>query len=139
METGGLEDTSAHKGVENWTRVVDLIQAAFWEGKLAKEATWQPVVLMPKEKKDYRGIGIMEVMWKVVASILNRQFTASITYHDVLHGFRAGRGTGISTLEAGTATLEAKLLKQLAALREEVLYEIFLDMHKAYNALDRSR
>ena len=37
----------------------------------------------------------------------------------------------------GTATLEAKLLQKLAALREEVLYVIFLDMHKAYDALDR--
>ena len=35
--------------------------------------------------------------------------------------------------------LEAKLLHQLAALREEVLYVIFLDLHKAYGALDRSR
>ena len=67
-----------------------------------------------------------------MAAILNRRFTASITYHDFLHGFRAGRGTG-------TATLEAKLLQQLAALREEVLYMIFLDLHKAYDALERSR
>ena len=74
----------------------------------------------------------MEVMWKVVAAILIRGFTASITYHNFLHGFRAGCGTG-------TATLEAKLLQQLEALREEVLYVIFLDLHKAYDALDRSR
>ena len=64
--------------------------------------------------------------------ILNRHFTASIAYHYALHGFRAGRGTG-------TATLEAKLLRQLAALREEFLYVIFLDLTKAYDALDRSR
>ena len=71
-------------------------------------------------------------MWKVVAVILHRQITASITYHDVLHGFRAGCGTV-------TTTLEAKLIQHLAALREEVLYMIFLDLHKAYDALDRSR
>ena len=71
-------------------------------------------------------------MWKVVAAILNRRFTASITYHDFLHGFGSGRGTG-------TATLEAKLLLKLAALREEVLYVIFLELHKAYNDLDRSK
>ena len=29
--------------------------------------------------------------------------------------------------------------RHLAALREEVLYVIFLDLHKAYDALDRSR
>ena len=74
----------------------------------------------------------MEVVWKVMAAILNRHFTASITYHDFLHGFRAGCVTG-------TATLEANLLQQLAALREDVLYVIFLDLHKAYDALDRSR
>ena len=54
------------------------------------------------------------------------------TFHDALHGFRAGCGTG-------TATLEAKLLQQIAALREEVLYVIFLDLTKAYDALDSSR
>ena len=64
------------------------------------------MVLIPKGKGDYRGIGLVEVMWKVVAVILNRRLTSSITFHDVLHGFRAGRGTG-------TANLEAKLLKQL--------------------------
>ena len=74
----------------------------------------------------------MEVMWKVVAVVLNRRFTSSITFHDALHGFRAGRGKG-------TATLEAKLIQQLAAMREEVLYVIFLDLTKAYDALDRSR
>ena len=71
-------------------------------------------------------------MWKIVTVILNRRFTSSTTFHDVLHGFRAGRGTG-------TATLKAKLLQQLAAMREEVLYVIFLDLTKAYYALDRSR
>ena len=91
-------------GAENWARVVDLVQTAFREGDLVEKSTWQAVVLIPKGKGDYRGIGLVEVMWKVVAVILNRHFTSSITYHDVLHGFRAGHGTG-------TATLEAKLIQ----------------------------
>ena len=118
--------------MDNWTRFVDLVQTAFREGELAEEAKWQAVVLIPKGKKDYRGIVLVEVMWKVVAAILNRRFTASITYHDFLHRFRAGCGTG-------TANLEAKLLQQLAALMEEVLYVIFLDLRKAYNNLETSR
>ena len=113
-------------------RVVELVQTDFRDRDLAKEATWQAVVLIHKGKKDYRGIGLVEVMWKVVAAIINRRFTSSITYHDAFHGFRAGRGTG-------TATLEANLLQQLADLGEEVLYIIFLDLTKAYDALDRSR
>ena len=99
---------------------------------MAEEATWQTVVLTPKGKKKYRGIRLVEVTWKVVAAILHRRLTTAITYHDALHGFRAGRGTG-------AATLEAKLLQQLAAMREEVLYIIFLDLTKAYDALDMSR
>ena len=74
----------------------------------------------------------MEVTWKVVAEILNRRLTAYITYHNFLHGFQAGRGTG-------NTTPKAKLLQHLAALREEFLYVIFLDLHKAYEALDMSR
>ena len=109
-----------------------MAQTAFRDGFLAEEATWQVVVLIPKGKKDYWGIGRVEVVWKVVAAILNRRFTSSITYHDALHGFRAGRGTG-------NATLKAKMLQQLAAMREEVLYVIFLDLTKAYDTLDRSR
>ena len=68
------------------------------------------MVLIPKGEKDYRVIGLVEVMWKVVAEILNLRLTASITFHDFIHGFRAGCGTV-------TATLWAKLLQQLAALR----------------------
>ena len=67
-----------------------------------------------------------------MADILNFWLTASITYYNLLHGFQASNGTG-------TATLEAKLIHQLAAMREEVLYVIFLDLHKVYNALDRYR
>ena len=112
--------------------MVEITQTAFWEGDLAEEAMWKTVVLIPKGKKEYRGIELVEVTWKVVKVILHRQLTTAITFHDALHRFREGRGTG-------TATLEAKLLQQLAAMREEVLYVIFLDLTKVYDALDRSR
>ena len=105
---------------------------AFWEGKLAEEATWKTVVLTPKGKREFRGIGLVEVTWKVVAVILHRRLMEGIKFHDALHGFWEGRGTG-------TSTLEAKLLQQLAAMREEVLYVIFLNLTKTDYALDRSR
>ena len=89
------------------------------------------MVLIPKGGGgDYRGICLVEVIWKEVAVILNRCFTDAITYQDFLHGLWAGRGTG-------TTTVEVKLLQQVTALREEVLHTIFLDLHKAYKALDR--
>ena len=108
---GETEESKGGTPVEasNWDRVVELAHTEFGEGRLSEESTYQSVVLIPKGEKDYRGIGLVEVMWRVVAEILNRRLTASITFHDFLHDFRAGRGTG-------TATLEAELLQQLAAL-----------------------
>ena len=97
-----MEDTSTE--ASNCAMVVELIHTVFKEGRLAEEATWQVVVLITKGEMDYCGIGLMEVMWKVVAEILNHRLTASITLHDFLHEFRAGCGTG-------TATLKAKLLQ----------------------------
>ena len=72
------------------------------------------------------------MMWKFVVAILHRRLTTAITYHNFLHVFRTVRVTR-------TDTLEAKLLQQITSMREEVLYVIFLDLTKAYDALDRSR
>ena len=80
--------------------------------------------MIPKRGVDYCDIGILEVVCKEVTVIINRRFTASITYHDSLHRFRAGCGMG-------TATLEVKLLHQVADMREAVLHTIFLDLHKS--------
>ena len=108
------------------------MQEAFGKSWLAEENTWQAVLLILKGEMYCRGIGLVEVMWNVVAEILNIRITSSITFHDFLHGYMEGRGTG-------TVTLETKLLQQLADLGEEVLYVIFMDLYKAYDALDRSR
>ena len=62
------------------------------------------MVLVLKRKGDYRSIGLLEVMWKVVAVMISCWITSSITYHDFLHEFQVGLGTG-------TATLEGKMLQ----------------------------
>ena len=41
---------------------MDLVQSVFWEDKLVEESTRQAVVLIPKVRKDYQGIGLVEVM-----------------------------------------------------------------------------
>ena len=69
------------------------------------------------------------MLWKVVIVILNRRFADLISFHNALYGFGVGHGTG-------TASLEEKLIQQLASMREEVLYTTFLYLHKVYDALD---
>ena len=112
--------------------VVALLHMAFREEFLTEEATWQLVVLIPEGGYKYRGIVIVQVMWTAVVVLLNRRFTASMTYHNFLHELRTGHGTG-------SANIEVKLLQQVGAMREAVLHAIFLDLHKAYHSLDRSR
>ena len=65
----GGEQEAQTEAEEHWGRVVEIVQTAFRDGDLAEEVTWQAVVLIPKGKGDYRGIGLLEVMWKVVAVI----------------------------------------------------------------------
>ena len=72
------------------------------------------MVLIPKGGGDYRGIILVEVVWKVLKVIINRRFTASINFHNELHGFWAGCGKG-------TTSLKVKRLQQLTDTRKEVL------------------
>ena len=44
-------------------------------------------------------IGVLEVMWKVVESIIDTQIKTVATVHNVLHVLCASRGTGASIME----------------------------------------
>ena len=110
-EKGKKKTEAEEEGEEMWGKVVEMTQTAFREGKLAEETAWQTVVTIPKEKGEFRGIGLVEVTWKLMAVILHCRLTTGLQLHDALHGFREGCGTR-------TATLEDKLLQHLAAMRE---------------------
>jgi hypothetical protein len=92
------------------------------------------LVLLPKPDGDFRGIALLEVIYKLISSIINRRLAKALNnkFHDAIHGFREGRGTG-------TATIEAKLLMQLAARSNKPLHMVFMDLKKAYDTLDRDR
>ena len=98
-----------------WDMDIGLIQAAFREGDLAEECAWKTVVPIPKGNGNFRGIGLVDILWKTVTGILNCHLTAEIQFYDILQGFCTGRGTR-------TTSLEVKLLQQIMALREEVMY-----------------
>jgi hypothetical protein len=55
-----------------------------------------------------------------------------IKLHNCLHGGLLARGMG-------TAIMEVKLQQQLAWVDQEPLYQIYLDLRKAYDALDQGR
>ena len=55
-----------------------------------------------------------------------------ITLHDSLHGCLAGQGTG-------TSIIEAKLAQQLAHLEQAPFFGVFIDLQKAFDAMDQQR
>ena len=86
-------------------------------------------MFLPKGGGEYRGIGLLEPLWKCIEILMDQRLQV-INFHDSLHGFLSGRGTG-------TATIEVKLAQQLAYLEQQPLFGIFVDLKKAYNAMDR--
>ena len=114
-----------------WRIVVRLIQQMWLTGKIPQQMVWMVVVLLPKGGGGFRGIGLLEPLWKTLAILLDTRM-AVIELHDCLHGFISGRGTG-------TATLEAKLAQQLVFIEQGALYKIFFDLSKTYSTMDRQR
>ena len=44
-------------------------------------------ILIPKDNTYNQGIGLLEVLWKVVDAIIDKHINKAVTFHDVLHGF----------------------------------------------------
>jgi exonuclease III len=117
---------------QKWDKVVELVQYIFETGKIPTELNWSVLVAIPKTSGGFRGIGLLEIIWKTISSIIDSRIKAKVQFHTALHGFRPGRGTS-------SATIEAKLRIQLATIHQRPLYAIFLDLSKAYDTLDRGR
>jgi hypothetical protein len=122
------------KFVGEWAMVLKLVEMAFNGEDIPSAFFVGILVLLPKGDGDYRGIALLEVVYKLISSIINRRLAKSFTakLHDGIHGFRPGQGTG-------TAIIENKLLMQLAQCTNKPLHMIFLDLKKAYDTLDWDR
>ncbi len=113
-----------------WRVFVKMMQAIWEHGSVPEQMRWEIIVLLPKGGSDYRGIGLLEPFWKVVEKIMVARL-GSIKFHDGLHG-GPRQGTG-------TATIKAKLAQSLVWRDQCPLYQIYVDLKKAYDALDRER
>ena len=78
----------------------------------------------------YICIGLVELILKLCASIMNNFLRSSVTLHNSLHGFMQGRGVG-------KATLEANLSPKLAGLLHETLFQVLLDLLSSCESLER--
>ena len=113
-----------------WELLVILVHQTFEDMNPPEDPAWATMVLIPKGKGEFWVIGLVEVAWKVYAAVVNFWLNLGVVLHDALHRFRTGQ-------RLGTATLEANLNQQLAGLAHKPIFQVFLDMRKAYNSLDR--
>ena len=109
-----------------------LVQVIFRDGTVPEEIVWANMLLPLKWKWEYRGIGLVEVLWEVCSVVINCRLKRSVVLHNALHGFREGRGTG-------TEMLEAKLAHHLDGLAHKPLFQVLLDVRNDYEPLDMER
>jgi hypothetical protein len=100
-------------------------------GTIPQQMCWVVTVLIPKRGGEYWGIGLLEQIWKVVERVMDLRLER-IKLHDSLHGCLAGRGMG-------TGIIEAKLAQQLTHLEQTPFFGVFIDLKKAFDAMDRGR
>ena len=67
-------------------------------GDIPRELGWTILVLNPKENTNILGIRLLETLWKDMEAIIDTCLPAIIQFYDVLHRFRAERGTGTATM-----------------------------------------
>ena len=132
-ETAERRGEPGYEGAgDRWRLLTQLCQRVWTTGEIPQRMLLAVVVLIPKGTSgDFRGIGLLEVVWKLLERVLDARLK-KVELHDYLHGFRAKRG-------CGTGIMEAKLLQQLAFREQVPLYGIFLDLRKAFDAMDRGR
>jgi hypothetical protein len=94
-----------------WDKVVALVQYIFETGRLPTQLTWCVLVAIPKPSGGFCGIGLLELMWKLIYSTIYSRMKENIQLQSALYGFRPGRGTG-------TASIEVKLIMQLATIHQ---------------------
>jgi uncharacterized protein YqhQ len=82
------KESNDFKKREIWRRVAQLVQMAFTDQPLPKSFGIGILVLIPKGVPDqYRGISLLEVIYKLLSSIINQRISLKIQYHDAIHGF----------------------------------------------------
>ena len=132
LKVDQLKVWRAQEDQTDWLKLVALVQHCFTTGQLPKKLCFSTLVLIPKSDGGVRGIGLLESVWKIISMIMKERMQGAIQFDDALHGFLPRRGTG-------TAILEARLRLDYSIQQGRTLYQVYLDLSKAYDTLDRGR
>ena len=116
---------------EAWSLFTKLVQESFLGFEVPLAYSNAILILLPKsELNKFRGIILLEILLKLWEMIVYLRAVDRIQLHPNIHGFRRRRG-------CNTAILEAKLEMQWAAFTPVPYFQIFLDLAKAYDSINR--
>ena len=97
------ETAASHVGAgKTWQELVCLCSSIWNIGTISQQMCWVITVLIPKGGGEYRGIGLLEPIWKVLEKVMDLRLEA-IVLHNSLHGCLALQGTGTRIIEAKLA------------------------------------
>ena len=114
-------------------KIVELVQRCIAKRDVPRAFFYGILVIIPKDDQGgVRGIGLLEVIHKLISQIINLRMIRTINFCDEVHGFRRKRGTF-------TAIGETKIDMQVATCQSDTLYQVFVDLSKAYDSIDRER
>jgi hypothetical protein len=116
---------------DRWRALAWLVQAIWDEGRIPLQLGWVVTDLIPKGGRDYCSICLLEPIWKVIERVMDHRLEV-IALHNSLHSCCNGQGTG-------TAVIKAKLTQQLAHIKQTPFYRVFIDLKKAFDAMDWER
>jgi hypothetical protein len=91
-EDGGVEGLGDH-----WQLFVKLLQAVWTTGSVPTQMSWMIIILLPKGRGNYHGIGLLDPIWKVVEKVMLFWFSA-IKLHNCLHGGIPRQGMGMAIM-----------------------------------------
>jgi Reverse transcriptase (RNA-dependent DNA polymerase) len=122
------------KNADNFARLVSLCQKIYETGQIPRAMREGILVLIPKDgtKNNFRGITLLDTAYKLIASVINFRASKAIEFTKGVHGFRAERG-------CNTAIQEAKWDMNARQQSTEPYHQVFLDLSKAFDTVDRPR
>jgi hypothetical protein len=123
------ETAASHvRAGKTWHEFVHLCTSVWNTGTIPQQMCWVITVLILKGGGEYRGIGLLEPIWNVLEKVMDLRLEAILLLNS-LHGCFALQGTG-------TGIIEAKLAQQLAHLEQTPFFGVFINLLKAFDAMD---
>jgi hypothetical protein len=88
------EENQYQQLIEIWNKIAEIVKITFREGNIPIPFSYRVLVLIPKQDQSFRGIALLETIYKLISMIIHQQLLSTIKLHNAVHSFRTKRGRG---------------------------------------------